>query len=115
MDIWNLTCCTESRQTKTSPTKIYSMGSTKSRILGNKDPTMKTPYVSGASSTGITPFSAISLHSVNYVWVVDIAKINAATHTNVVRLPSHVEFVRTTPGFTMLAIHEVVSIVTLSR
>jgi hypothetical protein len=46
---------------------------------------------------------------------VGIVRINAATHTNAVRLLSHAEFVWTIPDFIMLVVHEVDSIVIPSR
>jgi hypothetical protein len=101
----------EYRKVKISQKKTYSMAYTKLLIHGNKDQTTKMPYVSGVSSTGIILSNVTNLHDANYVWVVDMVKINVATPTNIARLPFHAEFIWTTPDFIMLVVHKEPSII----
>jgi hypothetical protein len=101
----------EYRQVKISQKKTYSMAYTKLQICGNKDQIMKMPYVSGVSSADIILSNVTNLRDANYVWVMDMVKINVATPTNTVRLPFHVKFIQTTPGFIMPVIHEEPSII----
>jgi hypothetical protein len=99
------------RPMKTSLTRIYSMAFIKSQILRNKDPIMKMPYANGVSSVGITLSSATNLCDVSYVWVMGTVRVNAATHTNAAKLPSHAKFVWIIPGFIMPVVHRAASIV----